>query len=123
MIKVSKRDNLDRYYLFKFMGFGLFLHHIHHDEPNSYHSHPWNGISLVFGRYWEDQFETGKRKLIWGFNWINSKEHHRVDLYNVPVWTLFFHFRRNNEWEVIDSNGKVLSKEPWRGIGGRTNYS
>jgi hypothetical protein len=30
--KVSRRDNLDRYYVLQALGFGLFVHRIHHNE-------------------------------------------------------------------------------------------
>jgi hypothetical protein len=122
--KVSKRDNLDRYYLIKLFGYGVFLHKIHHDEPNSYHNHPWHGFSIVFGSYNEEFQEAGVSRIVRYFNKINAFKHHRVTLLNgKSVWTLFVHGKRCNKWNVIDKNGNILSEEPWRGIGGRTNYS
>ncbi len=121
-MKVSRRDNLDRYYLFSRWGFALFLHHVHHDEePDLYHSHPWSGLSFIFGRYREQRFGE-KPKCRWGFHWVPARRHHRVDLPWGPVWTLFFHLRRSNRWEVMDDTGEVISIEPWRAIGGPTSY-
>ena len=118
-MKVSKRDNLNRYYLFKLWGFGLFVHYIHHDEPESFHNHPWTGVSLILGSYREETFKGSRIK--WFFN-VVGKTPHRVTLTHGPVWTLFFHFPRNNRWRVFARDGRVLSEEPWRGVGGRTNY-
>lgn len=122
-MKVSKRDNLDRYYLLQAFGFGIFLHHAHHDEKvDVYHSHPWNGFSFIFGSYLEEHRGKPKRLRRW-FNTIKATRHHRVELPNGPVWTLFFHGRRYNRWEVVDKAGTVLAVEPWRDVGGRTNYA
>lgn len=122
--KVSKRDNLNRYYLIKLFGHGVFLHKIHHDEPNSFHNHLWNGFSFVFGSYNEEFQGNSVNRVVRFFNKINAYKHHRVTLLDSKsVWTLFFHGRRCNKWNVIDKNGNILSEEPWRGIGGKTNYS
>jgi hypothetical protein len=123
MVKVSRRDNLDRYYLFKLFGFGIFLHWIHHDEdPWLYHNHPWNGISIIFGEYLEER--RGKKPILRRyFNFIHAKIHHRVSLPSGPVLTLFIHGRRYNRWSVVDRNGRLVAEEPWRGIGGPTSYN
>jgi len=121
-MKISKRDCTDRYYLFQFWGFGIFLHHFHHDEPETFHTHPWNGISFIFGKYREQQL--GKEsKIVRFFNFIPAIVPHRVTLVDGPVWTLFFHGKRFNQWKVFYKDGKVLDTEPWRNIEGRTNYS
>lgn len=121
MIKVSRRDNVNRYYLIKFFGYGIFLHYIHHDEPESFHNHPWPGLSLILGSYKEEKLNE-RARVKWFFNWV-GKTPHRVTLPNGPVWTLFFHFKKNNQWKVFNKAGQILSEEPWKGIGGRTNYS
>jgi hypothetical protein len=119
---VSKRDNLDRYYLLKIFGFGIFLHHIHHDEDEGvYHNHPWSGLSIIFGSYIE-QYWNQKPKIRRWFNWIRATRHHRVTLFK-PVWTLFIHGPRSNKWSVLNERGEVVDVEPWRGVGGRTSYS
>lgn len=64
-MKVSRGASLDRYYLLKLFGFGVFLHKIHHDDPfRLYHSHPWNFISIIFGWYDEGRLET-KSITVW----------------------------------------------------------
>lgn len=121
LIKISKRDNLDRYYLLQMFGFGLFLHKIHHDEDvDTFHNHPWNGVSFILGSYIEERFGCPKatRKF---FNTIKAKRFHRVEL-KKPVWTLFLHGRRCNKWQVIDRAGVVLDTEPWRDTTGRKSY-
>lgn len=122
-MKISRRDNLDRYYLLQAFGFGLFAHRIHHDEtPDVFHSHPWDGVSLIFGSYLEERLgETPKTR--WGFNVVRARRFHRISLPRGPVWSLFLHGRRYNRWAVCDREGKVLDVEPWRGVGGRTSYS
>ena len=121
-MKVSRRENLDRYYLWQGFGLGLFLHRIHHDEDEGvFHDHPWNGLSLIFGSYTE-QYQGGEPRVRRWWNWIHAPRQHRVVLHNGPVWTLFFHFRRYNRWSVQIGDGQVLSVEPWRDVGGRTAY-
>jgi hypothetical protein len=122
-MKVSKRDCTDRYYLLQIWGFGIFLHHFHHDEPPTFHTHPWNGISFIFGKYLEHHLEK-EPKISRFFNYISATIPHRVTLINgKPVWTLFIHGKRFNQWKVFDKSGKVLDTEPWRDTEGRTNYS
>lgn len=120
--RVSRRDNLDRYYLLQVLGFGLFLHRIHHDEPDSFHSHPWDGVSLILGAYLEERMgETPRVRR--GWNVICATRFHRVTLPHGPVWTLFLHGRRYNRWAVKARSGVVLDVEPWRGVGGRGSYT
>lgn len=96
----------------KFLGFGLFLHKLHHDEDvGIYHNHPWNGVSLILGSYLEQKL-GGEPKRKRFFNYVNGK-HHRVALLR-PVWTVFLHFRRKRKWTVIDYDGQLLQTEPWR---------
>lgn len=118
---VSKRDNLDRYYIFKLFGFAIFLHRLHHNEHKDvFHNHPWNGFSIIFGKYLEEK-TNGSTKLCIGFNWI-GEEPHRIELPYGPVWTLFIHFPRCRQWMVCDRSGNIIDIEPWRGVGGRTSY-
>lgn len=122
-MKVSRRDNLDRHYLLQAFGLGIFLHRIHHDEEiDVFHSHPWDGISLILGSYLEERLGKAPRLRRW-FNVVRASRHHRVTLPNGPVWTVFFHLRRYNKWEVKHRDGRVLDVEPWRDVGGRTSYA
>lgn len=122
MIRVSRRDNLDRHYLFQGFGIGVFLHRIHHDEDvDVFHSHPWDGISLILGSYVEEVLGSSPRRRRF-FNAIRAERFHRCTLSDGPVWTLFVHGRRRNEWAVKHRDGRVLDVAPWRGVGGRTSY-
>lgn len=125
-MKISKGESLDRYYLFKLFGYGLFLHHIHHSDPDLiYHSHPWSGLSIIFGSYTEvfynddGQIETKKRTL---FNWIPDYRHHSVKVGPKGVWTLFFHLPRSNTWSIVDNFGNKVNS-PWEGEGVNRSYS
>ena len=123
-MKISRRDNLDRYYVLQALGLGLFVHHIHHDElPDVFHSHPWSGVSLIFGSYLEERFGEPPR-LRRLFNVIRAERFHRVTLPSGPVWTVFIHWRRpaGHLWAVKSRDGRILDVEPWRGVGGRTSY-
>jgi hypothetical protein len=121
-VKVSRRETCDRYYLFQAFGCGLFVHRIHHDEhPDVFHSHPWDGVSLIFGSYLEERFGEQPR-LRRFFNVIRATGFHRVSLPNGPVWTLFVHGRRSNKWATKHRDGRVLRVEPWRGVGGPSSY-
>lgn len=121
--KVSKRENCDRYYIFSLFGFALFVHRIHTDEDvGVYHNHPWSGISLILGRYVEHRHNDRPRirRLL---HFLPATMHHRITLPWGPVWTIFFHFRRSNQWTVINEEGSVIATEPWRAIGGVQSYN
>lgn len=121
MFRVSRRDTADRYYIFQLWGFALFLHYLHKSEDvGVFHNHPWTGISLILGHYYEQRL--GERlKKCYGIRWVPAKVHHRIEI-TKPVWTVFFHFRRSNQWTVVDAKGNTLATEPWRAIGGQTKY-
>jgi hypothetical protein len=119
-MKISRGESLDRFYLFSLFGFGLFLHRIHHSDPMGvYHSHPWSGLSMFLGSYGEcikrpDGKVDFKIRYFW--NWINAKQHHRVMILK-PMWTLFFHLPRSNDWSIIDEKGNKV-EVPWEGASG-----
>lgn len=117
-MKVSRRDNLDRYYLLEWRGWALFLHRIHHDEePGVYHSHPWTWVSLVLGAYLDHRIgepgEPGRLRAL--VNWCRAGVPHRVTLPFGPVWTLCLHAPRSARWAVFDAAGRMREWEPWRG--------
>jgi hypothetical protein len=132
LIKVSKGESLDRYYLFKLFGFGLFLHRIHASDPmGTWHNHPWSGISFILGSYGEEVMTPGPEtpfvkanptyfKVRYLLNYIPAKRYHRV-LVLKPTWTLFFHFRKSNKWSAIDANGRRV-ETPWEGEGTGRSY-
>lgn len=126
---VSKGQSIDRYYLWKLFGWGVFLHRIHHSDPRGlFHNHPWSGLSLIWGGYAEETWERGADgvpevdvKIRWFWNWVPAKRHHRV-IVNSPVWTLFIHGPKCNLWTVIDTLGVVKAEAPWEGAGTGRSY-
>lgn len=116
--KKSAKPILTRWYLLSTKWFGIKLHHIHKSDPE-FHNHPWWGISIIFGWYWEEyeEFDLTEAKiqngipkhLRIGINVISPWRKHRV-ITNKPVWTLFFHGPRINDRWVYGN--KVA---PWRG--------
>jgi len=123
-MRVSRRESLDRYYLLSFRGFGLFLHRIKKADPeDTLHSHPWDGVSLILGAYQETKVGEAPRWKV-GLNLLKGDVPHRVSLPFGPVWTLFLHGRRYNQWGVFDLEGNLLEAEPWRGVEdeSRTSY-
>ncbi len=120
-MKISRGDSLDRYYLLKLFGFGVFLHRIHHsDPPGLFHNHPWSGLSVIFGHYHEFTRDTQVTRR-W-FNWIKATRHHRVELCHRPVWTLFIHGRKSNKWSIVDTAGNKV-ETPWEGAEGHKSYT
>ena len=115
-IKVSKRENCDRYYLFQGFGFGIFIHKLHTDEtPDVFHTHPWNAISFILGSYKEQKINGGSVKKSF-FNFVRAKTPHRIEVGDKPVWTLFFHGRKCNKWGVFNKNCDQIDSEPWDGM-------
>ncbi len=122
LFNISRGESLDRIYLFKLFGYGVFLHHIHASDPDLYHNHPWNGFSFIFGSYWEVFRDSpAVFRLRCGFNRLTAKRHHRV-LVDRPVWTLFFHGPKCNTWEIVDDAGRKVTK-PWEGAEGVKSYT
>ena len=121
-LKVSRGDSLDRFYLFKAFGCGLFVHRIHHSDPvGVYHSHPWSGLSIILGSYEEsyrDDTRVRRRRFL---NWVRANRHHRT-IVNKPVWTIFFHLRKSNQWSIMDTTGAKV-EAPWEGDKGHKSYS
>lgn len=83
------------------------LHHIHSSDDDL-HTHPWDGISIIFGSY-DELLEDGviyKRRF---FNKIYANRKHKV-MIDKPVWTLFIHAKRSNEnWKYGEET------KPWEG--------
>jgi hypothetical protein len=117
-MKISRRETCDRYYITpKIFGYAVFLHRLHKNEKDGiFHNHPWSGVSLIFGSYLEQRLgESPKVKRF--FNFVRGGTHHRIELPNGPVWTLFIHGPKFNRWEVVDKDKKVLDIEPWVDMG------
>ena len=125
-MKISRRETCDRYYITpKIFGCAAFLHRLYKNEREGvYHNHPWSGISIIFGSYLEER-RGEQPKLKRFFNFVRAKTHHRIELPNGPVWTLFIHGPKSNRWEVVAKSGQVLDTEPWTDTGNpeRQSYS
>lgn len=120
-LRVSRGKSLDRFYLFKLFGFGVFLHRIHGSDPeNVWHSHPWDGLSLILGSYREHVYETDSWYLRRLFNWVVADKHHRVQLHRGPIWTIFCHLPKRNQWSIIRGGEKVHGH--WEGEQGYKDY-
>jgi len=107
-MKKSVKPILTRYYLWSSKWFGVKLHHIKKSDPE-FHTHPWWGVSIIFGGY-REQYEDDQRERRRLFvNLISPWRGHRV-LTDKPVWTMFIHGPRLNEgWRY------GASMAPWRG--------
>lgn len=133
-MKVSRRGTNDRYYLVQTRWFGVYVHRIHHDEGETYHTHPWSWFSIVFGAYDDHRLHrsgtdgwlvTHSSRRVRYWNRCRAGEAHRVTLPRGPVWTICFRGRRRGRWEVQDAEGAVLEVEPWTGMENptRTEYA
>ena len=124
LCKVSKRDTIHRYYVLKILGWAIFIHHhLKSEDEGIYHTHPWDGLSIMFGSYMEQKLgDKLRKKRI--FNRVKATTPHRVDLHNGPMWTIFIHQTRYNRWAVFNEAGEKVDEEPWRGVEGeRTKYN
>lgn len=130
-LKKSQGASIDRYYLTKAFGAGAFLHNIHDSDPKGiFHTHPWPGLSIIFGNYIEERLLPGEpgmppklvRRRRWGFNFVAAKTPHRVEVF-CPTWTLFIHLPKTNKWKIFDRFGQVQTEAPWEGEAGHKNYS
>jgi hypothetical protein len=121
-MKVSRGKSIDRYYILP----RVFIHRIHDSDPaGTYHSHPWNGVSFIFGGYWEDLLDGTRHRRSF-INFIRATRHHRVFIER-PVWTLFIHAKKkkNHKWSIKTYAGNQTTREvfePWRGEPGLKNY-
>lgn len=115
--RVSNKGQADRWYIWSVLGYAMFVHRIHtSDHDDAFHSHPWSGISFIFGSYTEEQLGK-KPKLKRFFNYVRGDIPHRVTIAGEkPVYTIFIHGRRYNKWGVFRRDGTQLKGEPWRGV-------
>lgn len=83
------------------------LHYIFNSDDD-FHTHPWNGLSIIFGSY-KEELENEPIKTRRFFNWVYANRPHKVTI-DKPVWTLFIHGPRVNEQWQYGSQTK-----PWEG--------
>lgn len=116
-LPVSRRASVDRYYLLRTRFGSLFVHHIKRDDrSDTFHTHPWWWVSVIWG-YYDDQRLGGEPRRKWFLNWCGVDTVHRVTLPRGPVWTFLVHGPRRRRWKVYSKGGTLLEVEPWRGMG------
>ena len=116
-MQVSRRASIDRYYMLRTRWGSLFVHHFKRDDrTDTFHTHPWSWVSLIFGAY-DDQRLADVPRRKWFVNWCRAGVAHRVTLPCGPVWTILIHGPRRVRWQVHAPDGRVLEVEPWRGVG------
>lgn len=115
--KVSKTKWTWCWYIFRCRWFGIKVHWIRPTE-DEWHTHPWNGFSLILGSYEEQKRpgdgsfvdvknKSGRWRRVWLFNRIRAFIPHRT---RGNTLTIFFHGPRVNEnWFWGED------KAPWRG--------
>ncbi len=82
------------------------LHYIHSSDAD-FHTHPWDGISIIFG--YREEHCPGKPVTRCFINRVYAFKPHKVTIIR-PVWTLFIHWRRVNEnWYYGSEHA------PWQG--------
>ena len=115
----ESKGAIERFYLIRAKKFSLLLHRIkENDQIDVFHDHPWNGISLIFGSYWEETLESPLTKKNF-YNKIVSTKYHRVELKGKPVWTLFLHGPRLKGWEFFDRKYNLKINMDWTHRNGR----
>lgn len=83
------------------------LHYIFQSDAD-FHTHPWDGISIIFGSYQEQRGDSPLQRRRF-FNRVYAHTPHKV-LIDKPVWTLFIHGSRINEnWQY------GTETKPWEG--------
>lgn len=129
LFKVSRGASLDRYYVCKLFGFGVFLHRIHQSDPDKlFHSHPWNFVSITlspFKTYYETILDSNPKNSVHFaevqnprlIRYVKATNYHRVRLMDGPMWTLVIHGRKYNQWQIVDGSLKVIATQPWEGEG------
>lgn len=109
-LEKSDKPILTRYYVLRSRWLGIKIHHIKQSDPE-FHTHPWWGLSIIFGAYREQRLRRRgfSDSLRWLFNIVSPWDKHRVVI-NKPVWTIFIHGPRVNENWVYGNKAA-----PWRG--------
>jgi hypothetical protein len=108
LFKISRTPYTWRFYLLP----RVKIHWIR-QKVDEWHTHPWDGFSIIFGWYWEQLDPNGPWKLRYLFNKIGAHRPHRT---RGNCLTLFIHGKRTNEdWFWGDK------KAPWRGV--QTNFT
>lgn len=91
-----KATTLVRYYLFECALFSVCLHRfIRDDEPDEFHNHPFNWISIFLGSYVEEVRGSPPRRR-WFLNWGGASFHRVSGI--AGRWSLVIKMREVREW-------------------------
>jgi hypothetical protein len=112
-----------RYYLLRKSnsnkkGFNIFLHKILlSDSDEHLHNHPWDAFTLIMkGAYIEHKEKNSSLFKSFSFRKIRCNDFHKIELVNnKPVWTLFIHGPRKQNWGFLVDN-KVVDWRKYLGI-------
>jgi hypothetical protein len=125
---------LTRYYFFgKDRWFGnIYLHHFHRSDMdvgvNGYgllHNHPWWGLSFILLGGYEEERRVSKtwyytlRRTVkpFTFNFLSTKDFHRVDLLEKDAWSIFITGPRSKKrswgfWDRITNEYRDFTTKP-----------
>jgi len=104
---------------------GIFLHRFFRSDADRWpHNHPWgSSVSLILTNgYVENRWDfklKAFRKILrrpLRLNFIKANDFHRVDLIDIEngCWTLFFAFKRAQNWGFLDlEKGDVVPWQDW----------
>ncbi len=120
-IKPGGELYIERYYMGKPFGLGVFLHeYLDPDGDRQLHNHPWRwsiGIPLV-GGYKEERLihicpilgvQFVLRNIWWlRPNYIRGFDFHRIASVKPGTWTLFIHGKRLGGWAFLHEDDGVI---------------
>ena len=96
---------LTRWIILKFKWLGLYFHKFHRSDAEDLHNHPWNFISIILWRGYNEQTFAGNRglniKRVYPGSIIfrKSSHAHRVILIGgKPAYTLVIRFNDSRNW-------------------------
>jgi hypothetical protein len=106
LFEVSQTKWTWRWYVLRTKWFGIKIHWIR-PEVDEWHTHPWNGFSIIFGSYQEQLKPDGPWYTRRFVNRVGVKRKHRT---KGNCLTIFIHGPRVNDgWYWGEENA------PWRG--------
>jgi len=106
---------LTRWIILKFKCLGLYFHKFHRSDAEDLHNHPWNFISIILWRGYNEQTFAGNGtlqiKMVYPGSIIfrKSSHAHRVILIEgKPAYTLVIRFNDRRNWGFFQK-GKYIN--------------
>lgn len=100
---------LTRYCIFQCKWFSIKLHKIHKPDWDRYlHDHPWWFMSIILRGWYNEQTNSGTKKVGW-FNFKKPKTMHRIADVSKNLWTLVITGPKIREWGFNTEEGW----KPW----------